>query len=362
MAESSPTETLAAIEAADWSAVVLLVDDQPMVGEAIRRMLADQSGMAFHYCSDAAAAVDVAERVRPTVILQDLIMPGVDGLTLVDRYRANPATKDISIIVLSSKEDPAIKRDAFQGGANDYLVKLPDKIELVARIRLHSKAYLNQIQRDNAYRGLTESQRQLLASNTALAQRIDELQAVRDELARLVSTDVLTGLCSRRRWLEVAAAELSRSRRHGHPLALLMADLDFFKRVNDTFGHDVGDEVLKKFAGVLVASCRQSDVPGRVGGEEFAVLLPETPIDGAAHVAQRIVEACRRIEMSTSAGRLTFSCSLGIAEAGSGDDTIDAVLRRADMALYEAKRNGRDGWKCSAGQREEATRSSAHPL
>ncbi len=347
MAESSPTETLAPTEEANSSAVVLLVDDQPMVGEAIRRMLADQSGMAFHYCSDAAAAVEVAEQIRPTVILQDLVMPGVDGLTLVDRYRANPATKDISIIVLSSKEDPAIKRDAFRGGANDYLVKLPDKIELVARIRLHSKAYLNQIQRDDAYRGLTESQRQLVASNTALAERIDELQVVRDELARMVSTDALTGLCSRRRWLELATAEFGRSRRYAHPLALLMADLDFFKRVNDTFGHDVGDEVLKKFAGVLGTACRQSDLAGRMGGEEFAVLLPETQIEGATQVAQRIVETCRSIEMSTRAGRLTFSCSLGVAEAGPGDETIEAVLRHADMALYDAKRNGRDGWRCS---------------
>src|SRR5262245_37459235 len=93
--------------------VVLLVDDQPMVGEAIRRMLADQPQLEFHYCSDAATAIACAERVKPTVILQDLVMPGVDGLELVSRYRANAATRDISIVVLSSKEDPTIKSDAF---------------------------------------------------------------------------------------------------------------------------------------------------------------------------------------------------------------------------------------------------------
>src|SRR5688500_308167 len=119
--------------ARDAGDVVLLVDDQPMIGEAIRRMLSDQAELEFHYCQDAATAVAVAERVRPTVILQDLVMPGIDGLELVNQYRANPATKDISIIVLSSNEDPATKRDAFRGGANDAPVKLPDKIAPAAR-------------------------------------------------------------------------------------------------------------------------------------------------------------------------------------------------------------------------------------
>jgi signal transduction histidine kinase len=148
--------------------MVLLVDDQAMVGEAVRRMLADEINIDFHYCGDAAAAVAVVERLKPTVILQDLVMPGVDGLTLMKRYRANAATRDIPIIVLSNKEDPLVKKDSFAAGANDYLVKLPDKIELIARIRLHSNAYLSQLQRDDAYRALRESQRQLTISNAAL--------------------------------------------------------------------------------------------------------------------------------------------------------------------------------------------------
>ena len=138
-----------------YVSMVLLVDDQAMVGEAVRRMLANEPDVDFHYCGNPAEAVEAVERLKPTVILQDLIMPGVDGLTLVRQYRANAATKDIPVIVLSTKEDPVVKKDAFMAGANDYLVKLPDKIELIARIRLHSKAYLNQIQRDEAYRSLT---------------------------------------------------------------------------------------------------------------------------------------------------------------------------------------------------------------
>lgn len=192
----------------------------------------------------------------------------------------------------SPREAPAIKRDAFQGGANDYLVKLPDKIELVARIRLHSKAFVTQIQRDDAYRSLTESERQLVLSNSQLEERIHELQAVRDELARLVSTDSMTGLYSRRRWLELAATEFTRHRRYKRPLTLLMADLDLFKRINDTHGHDIGDEVIRQFAGVLRELGRESDLPGRIGGEEFAVLLPETPMTGGEEVARRVVAAC----------------------------------------------------------------------
>ena len=329
-------------------AVVLLVDDQPMVGEAIRRMLLDQPDIEYQYCSKGSLAVDTAERLRPTVILQDLVMPDVDGLTLVSLYRASSVIRDTPVIVLSSKEDPAIKRDAFQGGANDYLVKLPDKIELVARIRLHSKAFVTQIQRDAAYRSLTESQRQLVLSNSQLEERIQELQAVRDELSRLVSTDSMTGLYSRRRWLELAATEFSRHRRHKRPLTLLMADLDFFKRINDTHGHDIGDEVIRRFAAVLRGMGRDSDLPGRLGGEEFAVLLPETPLAGAEEVARRVVAACRTTHVPIPTGQVTFTCSLGVAEAIEIDSTVEDTLRRGDAALYEAKRGGRDGWR-SAG-------------
>src|SRR5213592_2359408 len=115
--------------------MVLLVDDQALVAEAVRRLLVGESGIDFHYCGDASAALQLAVRLRPTVILQDLVMPEVNGLTLVERYRATVETRDIPIIVLSTKEEPAVKKQAFVMGANDYLVKLPDKLELVARLR-----------------------------------------------------------------------------------------------------------------------------------------------------------------------------------------------------------------------------------
>jgi sigma-B regulation protein RsbU (phosphoserine phosphatase) len=145
----------------DHAVTVLLVDDQPIIGEAVRRMLADESDISFHFCNDPTKAIELANQLAPTVILQDLVMPEIDGLTLVKFFRANPKTREIPLIVLSTKEEPIIKAQAFAIGANDYLVKLPDKLELVARIRYHSKGYIAQLERNEAYRKLAESEKQL---------------------------------------------------------------------------------------------------------------------------------------------------------------------------------------------------------
>jgi sigma-B regulation protein RsbU (phosphoserine phosphatase) len=150
------------------SATVLLVDDQPIIGEAVRRMLAGEEGVAFHFCKDAPAALEIAAEVRPTVILQDLVMPEVDGLELVRRFRADERFRDVPIIVLSTKEDPAVKAEAFALGANDYIVKLPDRLELVARVRHHSRGYVALVERNEAFAALQASQ-QTLANDIATA-------------------------------------------------------------------------------------------------------------------------------------------------------------------------------------------------
>ena len=191
-AESVSPESSSGLE---YAVMVLLVDDQAMVGEAVRRALANQPDIDFHYCANATEALKLAEFLKPTVILQDLVMPTVDGLTLVRQYRASRITKDIPIIVLSTKEEAAIKSDAFAAGANDYLVKLPDKVELIARIRHHSRAYLNQVQRDQAYRALRESQQQLLDSNTALIslnQKLEEATRAKSEFLANMSHEIRT--------------------------------------------------------------------------------------------------------------------------------------------------------------------------
>ena len=130
---------------------VLLIDDQSIIGEAVRRMLTPEKDIVFHYCSDPLQAIKVARECNPTVILQDLVMPQMDGLLLVQFLRSRDApTYHVPLIVLSSKEDPIIKAQAFELGANDYLVKLPDRVELIARIRYHSSAYTNLVKRQEA--------------------------------------------------------------------------------------------------------------------------------------------------------------------------------------------------------------------
>lgn len=138
---------------------VLLIDDQAMIGEAVRRMLATEQDIDFFYCQDPTQAVKMANKISPTVILQDLVMPEIDGLLLVRYFRANPTTREVPLIVLSSKEEPIIKAEAFALGANDYMVKLPDRLEVIARIRYHSKGYINLLERNEAFEQLERANR-----------------------------------------------------------------------------------------------------------------------------------------------------------------------------------------------------------
>jgi two-component system sensor histidine kinase/response regulator len=158
---------------------VLLVDDQAIVAEAVRRCLATLPDVAFHYCADPTVAVAVAAQLGPTVILQDLIMPGVDGLDLLKQYRASSATRNTPVIVLSTKEDPKTKALAFEFGANDYLIKLPDRVELVARIRFQSQFFLNQIQRDEAHAALS-----------ALNEKLGEADAAKNRFLGMAAHDL----------------------------------------------------------------------------------------------------------------------------------------------------------------------------
>lgn len=161
MNASNETSSIEAIqqEMPSFGIKVLLIDDQAIIAEAVHRMLEGESDIEFHYCSDPTQALQKANQIHPTVILQDLVMPEVDGLLLVKYFRANPMTREIPLIVLSTKEEPRIKAEAFALGANDYLVKLPDKVELIARIRYHSSAFIRLLERNEAYEKLAEKQK-----------------------------------------------------------------------------------------------------------------------------------------------------------------------------------------------------------
>lgn len=208
--------------------IVLLIDDQAMIGEAVRRMLSAEKDIAFHFCNDPAKAIETALRVQPTVILQDLVMPEIDGLTLVRQFRSREDTKDIPMIVLSTKEEPLIKAEAFALGANDYIVKLPDKIELIARIRYHSRGYINLLERNEAYQALFRSQQRLAAELAEAAEYVKAMLPVR--LDNQIWTD----------WMFIPSTQLG-----GDSFGYHWLDEDHFALyLLDVCGHGVGAALL----------------------------------------------------------------------------------------------------------------------
>ena len=320
--------------------VVLLVDDQQIVAEAIRRMLESEAEISFHYCSDPKKAIEMALEVRPTTILQDLVMPDIDGMTLVRFYRGHPELSNTPVIVLSSKEDPKDKSEAFSYGASDYLVKLPDQIELIARIKAHSRSYVTQQQRDAAFRELHALQKELEAKNV--------------ELQRLSSIDGLTGIPNRRSFDEYISKEWRRAVREETCLALLLIDIDFFKKYNDGYGHQGGDDCLQKVARALADTLRRpSDMVARYGGEEFTVVLPSTDLDGAMVIAEELRLAVEKLalkhEFSDVAGIVSISLGAAGIPPQCGDDCA-SLIALADGALYDAKEAGRN--RCSRAKRD----------
>ncbi|HUR55737.1 MAG TPA: SpoIIE family protein phosphatase [Gemmataceae bacterium] len=227
-----------------WPIKVLLVDDQLIVGESVRIMLAGEPDIEFRHCTDPVTAIDTANAFHPTVILQDLVMPEVDGLLLVKFFRANPGTRDTPLVVLSSKEEPTIKAKAFALGANDYMVKLPDKLEVVARVRYHSRGFINLLERNEAHHRLAESQKELAAEVRQAARYVQSLLP-----AKLVSGPVTLD------WKFVPSTQLA-----GDMFGYHWIDPDHFALfLLDVSGHGVGSALLAVSATNMLTS---QSVPG----------------------------------------------------------------------------------------------------
>ena len=320
------------LQSHEHSIMVMLVDDQSFVAEMLQRQLANEPDINFHYCQDPSQAIATAEKIGPTVILLDFSMPEIDGLTLCNFFRAHPGISDIPIIMLSSNDDPVTKASAFKAGANDYLVKLPDAIELIARLRYHSAAYISKLQRDDAYRALRASQ-----------MKLEELNM---QLLKLANIDGLTGLANRRHFDERLAEEWLRAMRNRHPLTLIMFDIDWFKLYNDKFGHLDGDECLKKVARATQQIFgRPADTVARYGGEEFVVLLPDTDCSGASQVAEKLRVEIEKLQLPNPESSVVpfITISLGVSTIVPEVNAVpDTIIKLADDALYRAKEAGRN--------------------
>jgi len=314
------------------SATVLLVDDQPVIALVLRKILTADPNLTFYSCTEATEALALARRCRPTVILQDLDMPGANGLDLVMAYRSTPGLHNVPIVVLSSNEEPDMKRAAFAIGANDYLVKPPEPIELIARVRYHSRSYLSLVRLDAALRAIRESQAQLLKSNT--------------DLQRLTNSDGLTGLPNRRYFNEYLSQAWNQSTRDATPLSLLMIDVDYFKRYNDRFGHLAGDEALRKVAAAIRATLDESvSLGARFGGEEFSVVLPRCDAAAARAVSERIRRQVEATVLNNDSALPDQGVTVSIGAAtmvATAEQVAINLIAAADSRLYRAKCDGRN--------------------
>jgi diguanylate cyclase (GGDEF)-like protein len=302
----------------------LVADDDPVTTAVLARVL-HRLGLEVVSANDGTSAWGVLEDgPAPELAIIDWTMPGIDGVEICRRIRRNPALAAMYVLLLTGRDSRTDLVAGLDAGADDYMIKPIDTEELRARVQVGVRvAHLQ----------------------SRLAGQVSELQEARTHLERLVSTDALTDLHSRRSWFELGATEFSRFQRYDRSFSVLLLDLDFFKGVNDTFGHDAGDLLLRRFSDMLRAECRHSDIIGRLGGEEFALLAPETSLVSAQTIAERILDACRRLVLTLAAGDIRCTCSIGMSESAPADDGVERVLRRADAALYAAKRSGRNCWR-----------------
>jgi len=295
---------------------VLLVDDSAVY----RKLIGDQL-KSWGFDVTIAETGDAAWRVleqpdSPKLVLLDWVLPDQDGTELCQRIRkADPTGSYVYVILLTSKEGRENMLNAMEAGVDDYLVKPFDESELKARL-LVGKRILN-LQ--------------------------DELVAARESMRHAATYDSLTGLLNRGEILAMLNRELERSRREQKPLAVILADIDHFKKVNDTFGHLFGDEALREIARRLHANLRVYDGVGRYGGEEFLLVLPSCDLEGAIQRANELRQMVVATPVTSVSNEKTISMSMGIAVAEClGTREVETLLNQADSALYVAKANGRN--------------------
>lgn len=295
---------------------VLIVDDDPDKLEVLQVALS-LAGYETRTATDGEEALAAITCYQPDLVVSDVMMPGLNGYDLVRQIRQNPQTKFIPIILQTAARHGA--EDLLRGsevGALGYITDPTDLDLLLARARtlLEFKAYL-------------------------------------DSCEEAAFTDHLTGLANRRQFERQLEKEVARTQRYNHAFCLVLLDIDHFKQVNDTHGHEAGDEVIGRIAKALCAGTRGIDLASRIGGEEFGIILAETTIERAMEVAERLRVAIKALDMP---GASQVTGSFGVAECPSCAETTRDLLACADAALYQAKRQGRDRVVQAAGTRSNS--------
>jgi diguanylate cyclase (GGDEF)-like protein len=297
---------------------VLIVDDDEMARDVLTRRL-ERVGYTVTTAPGGQQALElIAEQPTFDVVLLDIKMPGLTGFQVLQAIRRVHSLTELPVIMVTSSDESESIVEALELGANDYVTKPIDFPVAIARVRI-----------------------QLL-----LRQMVRALEEANAKLERLSFLDGLTNIPNRRRFDEYLQLEWRRALRSGESLSVILVDIDFFKNFNDTYGHEAGDDILKKVAGALAATLnRPADLAARYGGEEFVIVLPGTDTAGAAALGERLRAAVTGLGVpharSSVAGHVTIS--VGVATTVPQRDVgADSVVEAADRALYRAKREGRD--------------------
>jgi diguanylate cyclase (GGDEF)-like protein len=310
---------------------ILVVDDHEDNIELLRARL-EARGYLVDGAADGQAALDQVGRVVPDLILLDVMMPKMDGMEVVRRLKAKTAANElpfIPVIMQTALDSTENKVEGLDAGADDYITKPINFAELEARV--------NSLLRIKGLEG------RLRDTNTELESKKKELEDLNDKLRQISLTDGLTQLDNRRSLEERLQEMWQHSIRLHEPIAIVMCDIDKFKSVNDTYGHQAGDSVLQEFARVLKSEAREIDRVGRYGGEEFLLILPGTVLDAAVTFAERLREKVAGHTFEYSGGTLTRTMSCGVAASPHPRvKDQEALVRAADDALYVAKETGRN--------------------
>jgi diguanylate cyclase (GGDEF)-like protein len=325
----------AAVEVPQWAHAdqanyrmrVLLVEDDRAMLVLLEAML-KAAGHDVLVARNGVEAMRIVEQHHPQLVITGWAMPQMDGITLCRKLRESSERCDVYVIILTIQESVDRLVEAFEAGADDYLVKPVAQKVFFARLR--------------AAQRVVQLQEELAFDREQLLRFSKDLAASNERLQRLALTDALTELPNRRFAMERLEQEWALSKRGDRTLSCMMVDIDCFKPINDKFGHQAGDEVLKCVANTLRQSARTQDVVCRYGGEEFVVICPDTGIDAAYQCAERLRLNVAALKFKNQEAGIRLTISIGVAEKKEGITSIEKLLSRADECLYVAKQGGRN--------------------